>query len=85
MALFRLRERFNELRKSPRHQLHYLAHIDAGDPTALLSCIISDISGNGAKLTVGGLHSVPDQFTLVFRRHCRVVRRDDGQIGVVFV
>jgi hypothetical protein len=28
---------------------------------------------------------VPEEFTLWFRRRCRVARRSDGQIGVQFV
>jgi hypothetical protein len=47
--------------------------------------VICDISGNGARLTIGEHHEVPDEFMLVFRRRCRVVRRSDGQVGVQFV
>lgn len=75
---------FRTLRKSPRHELHYLGQIDLGAGAALLNCIICDISGTGAKLTVGA-SEVPDEFILVLRRRCRVIRRDDGQIGVRFV
>jgi hypothetical protein len=85
MGLFQPRDPFRELRKSPRHEIHYLAHIDVEGRPAPLSCIIWDISGNGAKLTVADEQHVPDEFTLIFRRHCRVVRRYDGQIGVLFV
>jgi hypothetical protein len=85
MGLFQARDPFRELRKSQRHEIHYLAHIDVEGRPAPLSCIIWDISGNGAKLTVADEHNVPDEFTLIFRRHCRVVRRYDGQIGVQFV
>ena len=38
----------------------------------------------GAKLTVG-TQEVPEEFTLWFRRRCRVARRADGQLGVQFV
>jgi len=85
MSLFQPRDPFSELRKSPRHEIHYLAQIDCdGDPAAL-SCIISDISGSGAKLTVKEGQDIPDEFTLLFRSRCRVVRRYDGQVGVRFV
>jgi hypothetical protein len=84
MGLFQARDNFRELRKSARHEIHYLAQIDVeGRPTPL-SCIIWDISASGAKLTVADEQQVPDEFTLVFRRHCRVVRRYDGQLGVQF-
>jgi hypothetical protein len=79
------RDPFRELRKAPRFEIHYLAQIDLDGRSAPLSCIIWDISANGAKLTVAGDHHIPDEFTLLFRRRCRVVRRYDGQIGVHFV
>ncbi len=85
MALFRAKDRFEDLRKSPRHEVHYPAHVDLGDHSTLVSCIIWDISASGAKLTVGAQHHLPDEFTLLFRRRCRIVRRDEGQIGVEFV
>jgi PilZ domain len=83
MSLFRSHD-LDERRKSTRHDLHYLAQIDSGDGSAPLSCIIGDISLGGAKLTVG-TQAVPEEFILWFRRRCRVVRRDDGQVGVQFV
>jgi len=83
MSLFRLEDRFRDLRRSPRFEVHYLGQIDAGLP-ATVNCIICDISATGAKLTVGA-NEVPDEFVLVFRRRCRVIRRDDGQVGVKFV
>jgi hypothetical protein len=84
MAIFERKSRFHELRASPRHDVHYLAHIDLGAGMPMLSCIICDISGTGAKLTIGQ-RDVPEEFTLVFRRRCKVVRQSDGQIGVRFV
>ena len=83
MSLFRSHD-FDERRKSTRYDLQYLAQIDPGNGSPLLSCIIGDISIGGAKLTVG-TQEVPEEFTLWFRRRCRVARRSDGQIGVQFV
>jgi hypothetical protein len=40
MGLFQPRDPFRELRKSPRHEIHYLAHIDVEGRPAPLSCII---------------------------------------------
>jgi hypothetical protein len=85
MALFQRSDRFRDLRNSPRYDVHYLAQIEHGGSSAPVSCIICDISGSGAKLTIGEQHQVPDEFTLLLRRRCRVVRRDDGQLGVQFV
>lgn len=75
------------IRKAQRHALHFPAYITAGDPTSRVTCIMHDISEAGARLTVGQRDDIPDHFTLVFARHCRVVRRveDEGQIGVEFV
>ena len=85
MNLLRLSHPFRELRKSPRYEVHYPAHIDLDGNSPPVSCIISDISISGAKLTVGARGPVPDEITLVFRRRCRVIRRSDGQIGVEFI
>jgi len=84
MPLFRLEERFVDLRRSPRFEVHYLGQIDVGPAAAPVNCIICDISATGAKLTIGP-HEVPDEFVLVLRRRCRVIRREDGQVGVKFV
>jgi hypothetical protein len=83
MSLFRSVDS-RERRKSNRYDMQYLAQIDPGDGSPLLSCIICDISIGGAKLTIG-TKEVPEEFTLWFRRRCRVARRADGQIGVQFV
>ena len=85
MSLFQLRDPFRDLRKSPRHEIHYLAQIDRDGERGPLSCIIWDISANGAKLTVADGQNIPDEFTLLLRRRCRVVRRYEGQVGVQFV
>ena len=85
MGLFASRDPFRELRKSPRFEIHSLAQIDLGGKSTPISCIISDISANGAKLTIAGELELPDQFTLLLRGRCRVVRRFDGQLGVEFV
>ena len=84
MSLFQPKEPFRELRKNPRYELHSLAQLDVpgGVP---VSCIISDLSASGAKLTIGDHVVIPDEFTLVFRRNCHIVHRFDGQIGVQFV
>jgi hypothetical protein len=83
MSIFRREDRFLDLRKSPRFEVHYLGQIDLGREAVPVSCIICDISATGAKLTVGA-HDVPDEFVLVFRRRCRVMRRSEGQVGVKF-
>jgi hypothetical protein len=84
MSLFRPND-FRDRRQSARHDVQYLAQIDPCNGSTPLSCIIGDISIGGARLTVRRQHEVPDEFTLWFRRRCRVVRRSDGQLGVQFV
>lgn len=75
-----------DLRKSARHELHFPAYIVMDDQSPRQSCIIYDVSEDGARLTIGGRTEIPDSFTLVFSRNCRVVRRtEDGQIGVEFL
>jgi hypothetical protein len=73
-----------DLRASPRHEVHYPAHLEVeGDPP-ILSCVIWDISSGGAKLTIAGHQDLPEEFVLLFRRRCRIVRRTDGQVAVQF-
>jgi PilZ domain len=84
MSLFRLQRKPRELRRSPRHDVHYLCEIEPGDGTPPFNGILSNISATGAKITVGA-HEVADEFTLVFKRRCRVLRRTDGQLGVKFI
>jgi len=85
MGFFRSHEQaLRELRESPRFDLHYPAYIEVGDG-ALRNCIICDISASGAKLTIGAQQDIPQEFTLLLRRRCRVIRRADGQIGVQFL
>lgn|SRR5215468_5520164 len=85
MAFFGLTQRKRETRRAPRYDVDYLAHIDLHDDSPPIHCIICDISAHGARLTVGPRFEIPDEVTLTFRRRCRVVRREDGQIGVEFV
>ena len=85
MGIFRSVDRFRDLRKSVRYEVHYPAHIDLDGKSPLASCVICDISALGAKLTVREQEQLPSEFTLLFRRRCRVVHLFDGQIGVQFV
>ena len=85
MGLFTNHLGSKNVRKSPRHALHFPVYIMAADPTWRHSCMLHDLSEGGARLTVGPRNDIPDNFTLVFSRNCRVVRRTDGQIGVEFI
>lgn len=87
MGVFPLRLRRSDFRKAPRYELHFPAYIAIGDEALHRPCVIHDISETGARLTIGLRNEIPDAFTLVFSRHCRVVRRADGdsQIAVEFL
>jgi hypothetical protein len=87
MSVFAKRSLRPEQRKAARHELHFAAYIATGDQSPHRPCIIHDVSEGGARLTIGLRTEVPDNFTLVFSRSCRVVRRveDDGQIAVEFL
>jgi hypothetical protein len=87
MGVFSKRLLNTDLRRAPRHELHFAAHIEADDQSLHHTCIIHDVSEGGARLTVGRRVEIPDSFTLVFARKCRVVRRaeEDGQIAVEFL
>ena len=81
-TVFAARER----RGAFRYDVRVRAAI-AGDPgTPHRECTIRDISQTGAMIEFED-GEVPDDFTLVFSRHCRVMRRskDGKKIGVEFL
>jgi PilZ domain-containing protein len=87
VGVFPLRLRRADFRRAPRHELHFPAYIMVDNETHQRPCMIHDVSESGARLTIGLRTEIPDTFTLVFARHCRVVRRVEGesQIAVEFL
>ncbi len=85
MPLFQLQRKPRELRRSPRYDVHYRGLIESGDGAQPFNCVISNISSTGAKITTVGTEPISDEFTLVFRRRCRVLRRANGQLAVKFI
>jgi hypothetical protein len=79
-TVFAARER----RGAFRYDVRVRASIADGEAPAT-ECTIRDISQTGAMIEVDG--DVPDDFTLVFSRQCRVIRRskDGTKIGVEFL
>ena len=75
MPIFRRREAFQDMRKSPRHEVDYLALIDPGDGRDTYNCIICDISAVGAKLTV--VHKYPTRNPTPLPRYPPYQRCDD--------
>ena len=78
-----------EMRKSLRRPLRQLAWLAIG-PSELHVCRLSDISASGARIDVQESVTLPDHFMLFLtnngaaRRACRVVWRNEQQIGVKF-
>jgi PilZ domain len=83
------RKRFGaEKRKAARRTLGYPAKIDARDGTPLHACVLFDVSQTGAKLVAQTTCDIPDEFMLLLGqafRKCRVVWRNDRQLGVTFL
>jgi PilZ domain len=78
-----------EKRKTRRQPLRRAAWLALG-PGELRGCRLSDISAAGARIDVEADITLPDHFILFLssngaaRRTCRVVWRDEQQIGVKF-
>ncbi len=81
-TVFAARER----RGAFRYDVRVNAVISPDEAAANLPCLIRDISQTGALLEVES-KSVPDEFTLVFSRQCRTIRRSKAgkTIGVEFL
>lgn len=84
MPVLPQRQRNVELRTAVRHAVHLPAYVVSDDDSAPRYCMIHDISVKGARLTLAEPDTLPETFTLVFSRNCRMVRRADGQVGVEF-
>ena len=80
-----------EHRTSPRRYVRQCGVICNSDGAIVSKCMMADVSATGAKLILQGPTEVPDEFILVLsstgkvRRHCKVVRRSETVIGVIFV
>ena len=77
----------NEHRAMPRHPIVKAGTIEFDG--GVVTCVVSDLSSNGAGLDVVSSAGIPDHFTLVLRTDslhfsCRVAWREDARIGVVF-
>jgi hypothetical protein len=76
-----------EDRAAPRYRVKKPAWIEhGGDKT---TCTVRDLSLTGALLEVSDPNSVPTNFTLVvpedgLKINCRVVRRTEFRIGIIF-
>ncbi len=74
-----------------RRSFQYPAQIDRCDGSAMLPCLIWDITDRGAQISIETAGYVPDRFTLHLasgrgpQRHCRVATRNHLDVTVEFV
>jgi hypothetical protein len=80
-----------EKRKSLGRSVTYPAYIDLGDGSPLRPCTLCGPSQTGAHLALAEPSGVPDEFILALsldgaaRRKCRVISRNETQVGVEFL
>jgi hypothetical protein len=77
----------SENRKYPRQEIELTVSIEASDGTRT-NCWVADLSQSGARLALGQVATIPDEFFLLLpdakRLWCRVVWRSGQEIGVHF-
>jgi hypothetical protein len=79
-----------EKRREIRRIVRNRARIMHPDGSFAGTCLITEISGRGARLVVPTLETLPDQFILVlshtgqFHRRCSVIWRSEDTVGVQF-
>ena len=79
----------NERRREQRHAINRYAKFRTEPKAMLRDCLVTDISTSGARLFVERAE-VPEQFELIIlgqektHRHCRVMWRLGGEVGVAF-
>ena len=76
-----------ERRADPRHRILKAGTIEFADQ--VVPCTVRNLSDSGARLEINSPLWFPDRFVLAvasegWRKPCRVVRRQDKRIGVVF-
>jgi PilZ domain len=79
---------FTERRKSERLAVRTPAKVMLPHSDSPLDCVATNVSDGGALIHIRGA-DLPDVFVLHFsdsgrQRHCRVVWRQGGEIGVAF-
>lgn len=55
----------------------------------VIDCVVKNLSSEGARLALGGITAVPDEFEVRIMddpsRYCRVIWRSAYEIGVAFI
>lgn len=81
---------FNEKRKATRKNIRHMGWIATPEDGVLQECVLSDVSETGARIDMGSIRELPDEFLLLFtrnakmRRRCYVMWRKGTQVGVHF-
>ena len=81
----------SEKRKETRQPLDYPCWLDAGPGQPPMRCHLRNISKSGASLICQNTSDIADQFALYLTqlgnvgRQCKVVRRDETELGLQFV
>jgi len=80
-----------EQRQSRRQPVDCPAWVDVLDGSSVRSCVLSDFSETGARLTIQSPEQLPSEFSLILssdgsvRRRCRVIWRSDDQVGLRYL
>jgi len=86
-----MQERGRELRRSKRTRRRNAAWIGLGNGGTRIPCVLWDVSESGARLAAPRAKVLPATFSLVLskdgrsQRQCRVVWRNERQLGVKFI
>ncbi len=77
-------------RRSPRERAFLQARLSFAHGAVSFPCVVTQISANGAKLSVSDDVSVPDRFQIEIPQRgidcpAEMVWRRNGQVGVVFL
>lgn len=86
-----MRDPRREHRRAKRTLKRQAAWISHGVGRSDVPCVLWDISETGARLSAARSNFLPNGFKLLLtkdrraQRHCRVVWRNDGQLGVQFI
>ena len=74
-------------RAETRRRVLKTGFIILSDKGAKLECVVRSSSASGATLQVSATVDIPRNFDLLIegvRRHCRMIWRNDTQIGIAF-
>jgi hypothetical protein len=77
-------------RRASRQTANLPAWIEVDNNTLLERCKLLDISGAGARLSLGNIDNLPENFNLYLSRsgqppkQCRIIWRRGNEVGVEF-